>query len=315
VYWHVIFIPNVSLPHLPSRTRAHDGARTSRGREDTPNPHPVPPTLAEAIAALVNATTDNTRFLHEMAGNQFQQHGERVPPQGPRETSYLEFSEMHPPLFVKAEDPLEADEWIRVMELKFGLVRCTETQKSLFAAQQLRGPASTWWANFVAVQPARHQVTWDEFKLAFHEHYVPEGVLHMKQEKFIRLKQGGDTVMQYLNKFNHLSQYAIDQVNTDLKKRNCFMRGLNDRLQQKMATCLDLTYNRAVSTALAVEAKNTCQGKSKGFGGDRSNQGPEKQTRLVIQPFNQNRSSPRPPSYPFKQPVFIRPTTAPTSTN
>jgi hypothetical protein len=158
---------------------------------------------------------------------------------------------------------------------------------------------------------------WDEFKLAFREHYVPEGVLHMKQEEFIRLKHGGDTVIQYLNKFNHLSQYAIDQVNTDLKKKkkNCFMRGLNDRLQRKMATCLDLTYNRAVSMALAVEAKNTGQGKSKGFGGDRSNQGPEKRTRLVIRPFNQNRSSPRPPSYPFKQRVFIRPTTAPTSTN
>jgi hypothetical protein len=140
-------------------------------------------------------------------------------------------------------------------------------------------------------------------------------VLHMKQEEFIRLKQGGDTVMQYLNKFNHLSQYAFDQVNIDLKKKNCFMRGLNDRLQRKMATCLDLTYNRAVSTVLAVEAKNTGQGKSKGFGGDRSNQGPEKRTRLVIRPFNQNRSSPRPPSYPFKQRAFIRPTTAPTSTN
>jgi hypothetical protein len=68
----------------------------------------------------------------------------------------------------------------------------------------------------------------------------------MKQEEFIRLKQGGDTVMQYLNKFNHLSQYAIDQVNTNLKKKNCFMRGLNDRLQQKMATCLDLTYRLSV---------------------------------------------------------------------
>ena len=115
-----------------------------------------------------------------------------------------------PPLFVKAEDPLEADEWIRVMEQKFGLIRCTETQKPLFAAQQLRGPASTWWGNFVAIQPAEHQIIWNEFKIAFREHYVPEGVLHMKQEEFIRLKQGGDTVMQYLNKFNHLSQYAID---------------------------------------------------------------------------------------------------------
>jgi hypothetical protein len=158
----------------------------------------------------------------------------------------------------------------------------------------------------VAIQPTGHQVTWDEFKLAFREHYIPDGVLHMKQEEFMKLK--------YLNKFNHLSQYAIDQVNTDLKNRNCFMRGLNDRLQQKMVSCLDLSYSRAVSTALAVEAKYAGLGKSKGFGGDRSNQGPKKRQRLVIQPFNQNRSSPRPPSYPFKQPVFIRPATAPTST-
>jgi hypothetical protein len=239
VCWHVIFFfPNVSLPQMPSRTRAHDGAGTSRGREDTPNPPPVPPTLVEAIAALVNATADNTRFLHQMAGNQFQQHGGRAPPQGLRETTYLEFSETRPPLFIKAEEPLEADEWVRVMEQKFGLIRCIETQKPLFAAQQLRGPASTWWTNFVAVQPAGHQITWEEFKLAFREHYVPEGVLHMKQEEFIQLKQGGDTVMQYLNKFNHLSQYAIDQVNTDLKKKNCFMRGLNDRLQWQPAWTL-----------------------------------------------------------------------------
>jgi hypothetical protein len=166
----------------------------------------------------------------------------------------------------------------------------------------------------VAIQPVGHQVTWNEFKLAFREHYVPEGVLHMKQEEFMKLKQGGDTVTQYLNKFNHLSQYAIDQVNTDLKKRNCFMRGLNDWLQRKMATCLDLSYSRAVSTTLAVEAKYAGLGRSKSYGGDRSNQGPEKRQRLVIRPFNQNYSSPRPPSYPFKQSVFIRPAAAPAST-
>jgi hypothetical protein len=163
----------------------------------------------------------------------------------------------------------------------------------------------------VAIQPAGHQITWDEFKLAFWEHYIPEGVLHMKQEEFMKLKQG----TQYLNKFIHLSQYAIDQVNTDLKKRNCFMRGLNDRLQRKMATCLDLSYNSAISTTLVVEAKYASLGKSKGYGGDRSNHGPEKRQRLVIRPFNQNCSSPRPPSYPFKQPVFICPATIPTSTN
>jgi hypothetical protein len=136
---------------MSSRTRAHDGAGTSRGREATPDPPPVPPTLAEAIAVLVNATADNTRFLREMVGNQFQPHRGRAPPQGPCDTTYLKFSETRPPLFIKAEEPLEADEWVRVMEQKFGLIRCTETQKPLFAAKQLRGPASTWWANFSAI--------------------------------------------------------------------------------------------------------------------------------------------------------------------
>jgi hypothetical protein len=296
VFFGILYSFQCLLPQMPSKTRSQDGAGTSSGREATPNPPPVPPTLAEAIAVLVNATADNTRFLQEMASQQLQQQGEQAYPQCPRETYYLDFSETRPALFVNAEDPLEADEWIRVIEQKFGFLRCLKVQKPLFAAQQLRGPASTWWGNFIVVQPAGHQVTWHEFKLAFREHYIPEGVLHMKQGEFMKLKQGEDTVTQYLNKFNHLSQYAIDQVNTDVKERNCFMRGLNDRMQRKMATYIDLTYGRAVSTALAVEAKYAGSGKSKGYGGDRPNQGPEKRQRLVIRPFNPNRSSPRPPS-------------------
>jgi hypothetical protein len=65
---------------MPSRTHAHDGAGTSCGQEDAPNPPPVPPTLAEAITALVTATVDNTCFLREMVGNQFQQQGGRAYP-------------------------------------------------------------------------------------------------------------------------------------------------------------------------------------------------------------------------------------------
>jgi hypothetical protein len=48
------------------------------GGGNNSEPTPVPPTLAEAIAALVNATDDNTRFLREMAGQQLQQQGGRA---------------------------------------------------------------------------------------------------------------------------------------------------------------------------------------------------------------------------------------------
>jgi hypothetical protein len=66
----------------------------SRGGEETPNLPPVPPTLAEAIAALVNAIADNTRFLQEMARNQFHQQGGRGQPQGPRDTTIWSFQKL-----------------------------------------------------------------------------------------------------------------------------------------------------------------------------------------------------------------------------
>jgi hypothetical protein len=48
---------------------------------------------------------------------------------------YSDFLVTHPPVFPEAMDPLEADSWLRMTEPKFGLLRCSETQKTLFAAQ------------------------------------------------------------------------------------------------------------------------------------------------------------------------------------
>jgi hypothetical protein len=68
----------------------------------------------------------------------------------------MEFMETRPPVFAKGEEPLDAIEWLQVIEQKFGLIQYTEVQKSLFGAQQLRGAASTWWSNFVAIQLPDH---------------------------------------------------------------------------------------------------------------------------------------------------------------
>jgi hypothetical protein len=69
-----------------------------------------------------------------MAENQIHQQGGKCQNQTPKDTTYMEFSKTNPLVFVKAEKPLEADEWICVMEQKFGLIRCTKTRKPLFAA-------------------------------------------------------------------------------------------------------------------------------------------------------------------------------------
>jgi hypothetical protein len=59
--------------------------------------------------------------------------------------TYQEFLSTQPPLFTWAEDPLNADVWLRVVESKFPLLNgdCSNATKVRFAAQQLRGPART----------------------------------------------------------------------------------------------------------------------------------------------------------------------------
>jgi len=142
------------------------------------------------------------------------------------------------------------------MEHKFSLVHCLETQKPLFAAQQLSGAAGAWWENFIAIQTPGHQVTWTEFKDAFCTHYILEGLMAMKAEEFLALQQGDKSVMEYVAKFNHLSQYATEHVNTDRKKKACFMRGLNTKLQTMMTTYQNATYYEVVNIAIASKEKN-----------------------------------------------------------
>jgi hypothetical protein len=59
------------------------------------------------------------------------------PRQQDKGTSYMDFLGTHPPLFSKATDPLDADNWLHTTESKFILLHCTEFQKTLYAAQQL----------------------------------------------------------------------------------------------------------------------------------------------------------------------------------
>jgi len=55
---------------MPMCTYRSDEAGTSHGGEDIPNPPPAPPSLADAIAVLLSATTDNIRLLRELAHRQ-----------------------------------------------------------------------------------------------------------------------------------------------------------------------------------------------------------------------------------------------------
>jgi hypothetical protein len=146
---------------------------------------------------------------------------------------------------------LDADAWLQTIESKFALLSapCSDENKVLFAAQQLRGTARLWWDQFHAMQPADHVVTWDEFRTAFRAHHIPEGLIERKLNEFLNLTQGTRTVTQYAQVFNHLCQYAGSHADTDARKCDRFRRGLNTKLKEWLNLVKANNFNELVNMA------------------------------------------------------------------
>jgi hypothetical protein len=120
---------------IPEGSAPRRRRQPSRGNAPPPSPHP--PVSLEQLLATQN------ELMTLLIQNEARRGAEC--PQDPRyqdmNTSYSEFLATHPPLFSGGKDPLEADDWLRTTESKFSLLHCIEYQKTLYAAQQLKGPA------------------------------------------------------------------------------------------------------------------------------------------------------------------------------
>jgi hypothetical protein len=170
-----------------------------------------------------------------------------------QESSYFNFLATQPPEFAETTNPLEANHWLRVTESKFGLLHCSEFQKTLFAAQQLHGPTTAWWATYTATLQDNHQVPWSEFCKAFRECHLSAGILCRKLREFLHLRQGTDSVNEYIRKFNYLQQYGGYHVDTDEKKAELFRNGLSLQLQDCLVLHCDLSFDALMSAMLEQE--------------------------------------------------------------
>jgi hypothetical protein len=162
--------------------------RQRRGQnERVPPPPPPPPTLQDLMA-------QQNEILRQLAQRQPppQHYGGGDHQRHPAAATYQEFLSTQPPLFTRAEDPLDADVWLRVVESKFPLLHgaCSEVTKVRFATQQLRGPARTWWDHFLAMQPKDREVEWREFKAAFRGHHILAGIYGPKAQRVFGTHSG-----------------------------------------------------------------------------------------------------------------------------
>jgi hypothetical protein len=201
-----------------------------RGRGQVPRgsapPPPTPPPVS--LEQLLATQNDLMRRLIEND----ERHGAKrqQPRHQERDSSYSDFLATHPPVFADAIGPLEADRWLCTTESKFELLHYTEYQKTLYAAQQLRGAAGAWWASYTATLPVDHHVPWEEFRTAFRAHHLSAGLLHSKLKEFLDLEQGNHSVFDYTRQFNTLAQYGSYHVDMDEKNANLHRAGLTIHL-------------------------------------------------------------------------------------
>jgi hypothetical protein len=150
---------------------------------------------------------------------------------------------------------MDTEDWLQGVEKKLVIAQCTNHKKVIFAAHQLYRTAANWWEMYCNTHANVDTITWNEFMAHFCTHYVPRGTMKMKRKEFTDLKQGDMTVNEYSNSFIQMSRYAPNDINTDEKKQDVFLNGLNDDIQFQLLNTDYADFQHMVDKAIVVENK------------------------------------------------------------
>jgi hypothetical protein len=103
---------------------------------NAPPPPLLPVSIEQMLATQNSLMTTQKDLMRRLVENDERCEAERQQPRyQERDSSYAEFLVSHPPFFTDMTDPLEAESWLCTTESKFGLLHCTEYQKTLYTAQ------------------------------------------------------------------------------------------------------------------------------------------------------------------------------------
>jgi hypothetical protein len=79
--------------------------------------------------------------------------------------------------------------------------------------------------------------------------------MKLKKKEFTNLRQGSMTVNEYLNSFIQLSRYATEDIDTNGKKQDMFLEGLDDDIQFQLLNADYVDFQHMVDKTIAIESK------------------------------------------------------------
>ena len=163
------------------------------------------------------------------------------------------FRAHHPPTFTSGGDPMVADHWFMQVEKVLEAMKITsDTVRIRLAAFQLEGEAQVWW-NWAKTSRDLEAMTWVEFQELFMGKYFSDTARHEKAHKFLELKHGTMTVMDYVARFTELARFAEDYVATDMAKVRRFENGLKLSIRGRIVGLRLQDMDSMVGIALTIE--------------------------------------------------------------
>jgi hypothetical protein len=78
--------------------------------------------------------------------------------------------------------------------------------------------------------------------------------MKLKKKEFTNLRQCSMTINEYLNSFIQLSRYATEDINTDKKKQDVFLEGLNDDIQFQLLNTDYVDFQHMIDKAIVIES-------------------------------------------------------------
>ena len=224
------------IVYMASRGRGHRGR--PRGTGQAPPTFDQPPVFDQQAFAEVVGITVAAIAQVGVAGRQ-------------EDPSNLQrFTAHHPPTFIRGGDPLVADHWFMQIEKVLEAMKITfDATRIRLAAFQLEGEAQVWW-KWARTSKDLEAMTWAEFQELFMGNYFPQIA---KAQKFLELKQGAMTVMDYVVSFTELARFADDYMATNLAKVRRFENGLKLSIRARIVGLRLQDMDSMVGTTLTIE--------------------------------------------------------------
>ncbi|KAK1601637.1 hypothetical protein QYE76_026939 [Lolium multiflorum] len=190
-------------------------------------PPPPPPMTQQNFLQYMQMMEERQRITLEQQNKFFQEllQQNRVDRPENQGVTLSDFQNTKPISFAYAPEPMDAEDWLMDTERKLN-VGCNDLEKVF---------------------------TWEEFKRKFRESNVPESIVELKRREFESLEQKDKAILTYVREFSGLSRYAMEEVNTEDKKKKRFMRGLNPQFKVQLRMLRATEFQELVDAAITLE--------------------------------------------------------------